>query len=81
MTRLLEDKQVERYRADGYLFPLDLFDRAQVERIRADTGRADDHRGQTHARRSMTIFDTAGAVLRNDKMPESAADHGSEPCM
>jgi ectoine hydroxylase-related dioxygenase (phytanoyl-CoA dioxygenase family) len=32
----LAHKQVEQYRADGFLFPLDLFDPGQVEAIHAD---------------------------------------------
>ena len=33
MTHHLSDAQVEGYRENGYLFPLDIFDRAGVERI------------------------------------------------
>ena len=32
----LSDAQIEGYRNDGYLFPLDLFDASQVDAIRAD---------------------------------------------
>ena len=43
---ILTDGQVEQYRAHGYLFPLDLFDAAQVDAINADYRAAREDAGR-----------------------------------